>query len=431
MFFMKIGVVSLGCVKNLVDSEILLGKLRSARAELTPNPEEADVIIINTCGFIEPAKLESIETILEFAESGKEVIVMGCLVERYKEEIKKEIPEVKAYFGTESWDEILKYLGLKEKGRSFRVLTTPKSYAYLKIAEGCNRLCSFCAIPQIRGKHRSRRMEDILEEAKRLAEQGVKELCIVSQDTTYYGKDLYKENKLLELLEKLEKIEGIKWLRLLYLYPTEVSDELINYIANSEKVVPYFDIPIQHVSDRVLKDMRRGHDEKFLRNLIEKIKTRVPNAVLRTSVIVGFPTETEEDFKKLLNFIEEGHFLWLGVFTYSHEENTHAYNLGDRVPQEVKEERKEVILEAQQKVTKEKLKDFLDKELEVLIDGYDEEFSFVPKGRAYFQAPEVDGVVYVETERELKPGELVKVKVYQSTEYDLAGRDLKNELFTL
>lgn len=428
---MKVGVVSLGCAKNLVDSEILLGKLKSAGVTITPNPEEADLIIINTCGFIEPAKLESIETILEFAESGKEVIVMGCLVERYREEIKREIPEVKAFFGTESWDEILKYLGLKEKQRSFRVLSTPKSYAYLKIAEGCNRLCSFCAIPQIRGKHRSRKMEEIVEEAKILADQGVKELCIVSQDTTYYGKDLYKENKLVELLERLEKVEGIKWLRLLYLYPTEVSDELIEFVANSEKVVPYFDVPIQHVSDRVLKDMRRGHDEKFLRNLIEKIRAKVQKAVLRTSVIVGFPTEREEDFKKLLSFVEEGHFLWLGVFTYSHEEGTYAYGLGDLVPREVKEERKEAILETQRKITKKKLKGFLNEELEILIDGYDEEFSFVPKGRAYFQAPEVDGVVYVETERELKPGEFVKVKIYQTTDYDLAGRDLKSELFTL
>lgn len=428
---MKVGVVSLGCAKNLVDSEILLGKLKSAGVTITPNPEEADLIIINTCGFIEPAKLESIETILEFVESGKEVIVMGCLVERYREEIKREFPEVKAFFGTESWDEILKYLGLKEKQRSFRVLSTPKSYAYLKIAEGCNRLCSFCAIPQIRGKHRSRKMEEIVEEAKILADQGVKELCIVSQDTTYYGKDLYKENKLVELLEKLEKVEGIKWLRLLYLYPTEVSDELIEFVANSEKVVPYFDLPIQHVSDRVLKDMRRGHDERFLRNLIEKIRAKVPKAVLRTSVIVGFPTEREEDFKKLLSFVEEGHFLWLGVFTYSHEEGTYAYRFGDLVPQEVKEERKEAILETQRKITKKKLKSFLNEELEILIDGYDEEFSFVPKGRAYFQAPEVDGVVYVETDRELKPGEFVKVKIYQTTDYDLAGRDLKSELFTL
>ncbi len=426
---MKIGVVSLGCAKNLVDSEILLGKLRDAGVELTPNPEEADVIIVNTCGFIEPAKLESIETILEFAESGKEVIVMGCLVERYREEIKKEIPEVRAYFGTESWDEILKYLGLKERGRSFRVLSTPSSFAYLKIAEGCNRLCSFCAIPKIRGRHRSRRMEDILEEARKLADMGIKELCIVSQDTTYYGRDLYGTSKLVDLLRELEKIEGIKWLRLLYLYPTEITDELINYVADSEKVVPYFDIPIQHISDRILRDMRRGHDEKFLRSLIEKIRTKIPEAALRTSVIVGFPTEGDEDFHKLLEFVEEGHFLWLGVFTYSHEEETYAYKLGDRIPRKVKEERREELLKAQRVITRKKLEGYINKEVDILVDGYDEEFSFVPKGRAYFQAPEVDGVVYVEAEREVRPGEFLRVKIYQSTDYDLAGREVKSELF--
>ena len=419
---MKIGVVSLGCAKNLVDSEILLGKLKSAGVQLTSNPEEADVIIVNTCGFIEPAKLESIETILEFAESGKEVIVMGCLVERYREEIRKEIPEVKAYFGTESWHEILRYLGLKERENSFRVLSTPKSYAYLKIAEGCNRLCSFCAIPKIRGRHRSRSMEEILKEAEKLADTGVKEICIVSQDTTYYGKDLYGEYRLIKLLEKLEKIEGIEWIRLLYLYPTEVNDELVNYIANSEKILPYFDIPIQHISEKVLKDMRRGHDEKFLRMLIEKIRDKIPQAVLRTSIIVGFPTEEEEDFKRLVEFVEEGHFLWLGVFTYSHEEHTPAYQLGDLIPEEVKKERRDTILQIQREITREKLKEFLGKEFKVLVDGYDEEFSFVPKGRAYFQAPEVDGVIYLEAEREVKPGEFLNVKITQSVDYDLAGR---------
>ncbi|AAC06982.1 30S ribosomal protein S12 methylthiotransferase RimO [Aquifex aeolicus] len=420
---MKIGVVSLGCAKNLVDSEILLGKLKGAGVELTPNPEEADVIIVNTCGFIEPAKLESIETILEFAESGKEVIVMGCLVERYKEELEKEIPEVKAYFGTESWNEILNYLGLKEKKEIKRILSTPRSYAYLKIAEGCNRLCSFCAIPKIRGRHRSRKIEEIVDEAKFLADQGVKEICVVSQDTTYYGKDLYKEYKLVELLEGLEKVEGIKWIRLLYLYPTEVHEDLIDYVANSEKVLPYFDVPLQHVSDRVLKDMRRGYDGKFVRNLIENIRKKIENAVFRTTFIVGFPTESEEDFKELKKFVEEGHFHWLGVFTYSPEEGTHAYPLGDPIPREVKEERREELMAIQRGITRKKNEEFLGKEIEVLIDGYEEEFSFVPKGRAYFQAPEVDGVVYVESSRDLKSGDILKVKVTQVADYDLAGRD--------
>lgn len=427
IIFMKIGLVSLGCAKNLVDSEILLGKLRSAGVEITPNPEEADVIIINTCGFIEPAKLESIETVLEFIDRGKEVIVVGCLVERYKEELKKEIPEVKAYFGTESWSKILEYLGLKEDRFSFRLLTTPKSYAYLKIAEGCNRLCSFCAIPKIRGKHRSRTIEDIAEEAKKLAQMGIKELCIVSQDTTYYGKDIYREYKLIDLLKELEKIEEIKWIRLLYLYPTEVHKELIDYISESQKVVPYFDIPIQHISDKVLRDMRRGYNGQFVRSLLENIRKKIPNAVFRTSVIVGFPTEEEKDFNELVNFIQEGYFHWLGAFTYSHEEDTPAYSFSDKVPQEVKEERKEILMEIQKEITKKKNSEFLNRELEVIVEGYDEEFSFVPKGRAFFQAPEVDGTIYIETENSLKPGDVIKVKIYQAIDYDLAGRDLSTE----
>ncbi len=412
-----------------MDSEILLGKLKSAGVSLTPNPDEADVVIINTCGFIEPAKLESIETILEMTEKGKSVLVMGCLAERYKEEIKREIPEVKAVFGTESWNEILKYLGLKEGQKSKRIITTPRSYAYLKIAEGCNRLCSFCSIPKIRGRHRSKTLEELLKEARELAEEGVRELCIVSQDTSYYGKDLYGEFKLIPLLRELEKIEGIKWIRLLYLYPTEVTDELIAYIRDSEKVLPYFDIPVQHISDRILKDMRRGYSKEYVLKLVEKIKKHIPNAVLRTSLIVGFPTEREEDFKELTDFVKEGFFHWLGVFTYSHEEGTHAYQLGDRVPEKVKEERREILLSLQREITKRKNEEFVGKELEVLVDGYDEEFSFVPVGRTFFQAPEVDGVTYIETERELKPGDMLKLIISQVSDYDIAGREKSFTLF--
>ncbi len=421
---MKVGVISLGCSKNLVDSEILLGKLKSAGAELTNRVEDADVIIINTCGFIDSAKEESIDTILEMVETGKRVIVMGCLVERYKKELEREIPEVEKFFGTRSWDEILRYLNLKPRySVSHRILTTPKSYAYIKIAEGCNRLCSFCAIPLIRGKHVSRPVEEIVNEVKELAEKGIKEINIVSQDTTYYGKDLYKRNALIDLLKELEKIEGIKWIRLLYLYPSEIDDSLIDYMANSEKVVPYFDVPIQHISDRVLKSMRRGYGERFVRNLIEKIRKKIPEAVLRTTLIVGYPEEKEEDFKRLRDFVEEGHFHWLGVFTYSREEGTHAYPLGDPVPEEVKEERRNEILEIQREITRRKNEEFLGKELEVIVDGYSEEFSFVPKGRAYFQAPEVDGSIYIESEeRELKEGDVVKVEITQVADYDLGAK---------
>ncbi|MEJ7555254.1 MAG: 30S ribosomal protein S12 methylthiotransferase RimO, partial [Aquificaceae bacterium] len=287
---MKVGVISLGCAKNLVDTEVLLGKLKEGGAKLVNDPKKADVIVINTCGFIEPAKREAIETILEFVED-KKVIVMGCLVQRYKEELQKEIPEVLAYFGTESWDSVVEFLGLEKKEKTQRVLTTPKSYAYLKIAEGCNRLCSFCAIPLIRGKHRSRPIEEILEEARYLASQGVKELCIVSQDTTYYGRDLYGKGYLIKLLSELERVEGIRWIRLLYLYPTEIEDDLLDYMQSSEKVLPYFDMPLQHISSKVLRSMRRGYEEGFVRGLIEKVRTKLPQAVLRTTFIVGYPTE--------------------------------------------------------------------------------------------------------------------------------------------
>ena len=420
---MKIGVISLGCSKNLVDSEILLARLKSAGVELTSDVDSADCIIINTCGFIEEAKRESIDTILEVADSGKRVLVMGCLVERYRKELEKELPEVERFFGTQSWDEILRHLGLEPKYRSsFRLLTTPKAYAYLKISEGCNRLCSFCAIPKIRGRHRSRPMEEIVSEARYLAQRGVKEINIVSQDTTFYGKDLYGEFKLVELLRELERVEGIEWIRLLYLYPTEVSGELIEYVKDSEKVVPYFDIPIQHISTKVLRSMRRGYDERFVRELIETIRRDIPRAVLRTTLIVGFPTETEKDFAKLLSFIEEGHFHWLGVFTYSHEEDTPAFDLGDPVPQEVKEERRDQLMEIQREITKKKNEALLGKRLRVLVEGYSEEFSFIPKGRAYLQAPEVDGVVYIESEeRPLREGEMVDVEITQTADYDLAG----------
>ncbi|RLJ70376.1 SSU ribosomal protein S12P methylthiotransferase [Hydrogenivirga caldilitoris] len=424
---MKIGVISLGCSKNLVDSEILLGKLKSAGVELTSDINSADYVVINTCGFIEDAKSESIDTILEVVDSGKRVLVMGCLVERYKKELEREIPEVEAYFGTQSWDEILAHLKLKPKySRSHRVLTTPGAYAYLKIAEGCNRLCSFCAIPRIRGRHVSRPIEDVISEVKDLAERGVKEINVVSQDTTYYGKDLYRDFKLIDLLREIEKVEGIEWVRLLYLYPTEVSDDLLSHIKDSEKVVPYFDMPIQHISDSVLRSMRRGYGERFVRELIEKIRKSIPDAVLRTTLIVGYPEEREEDFNRLRNFMEEGHFHWLGVFTYSPEEDTHAFHLGDPVPRELKEERKTALMEVQRNVTYQKNKGFVGKRLKVLVDGFSEEFSFVPRGRVYFQAPEVDGVIYIETEKPVKVGDLVEVEVTQAADYDLGGTVIRN-----
>ena len=423
---MKIALISLGCAKNLVDSEVLLGKLKDGGAEFTDDLEEADCVIVNTCGFIEDAKRESIEAILDATEKAKRVIVMGCLVERYKDVLEKEIPEVERFFPTQSWDEIADYLGLKGKNGALRVLTTPKSFAYLKIAEGCNRLCSFCAIPRIRGRHVSKPIEEVIKEAKYLAEAGVKELCVVSQDTSYYGRDLYRTNKLIDLLKELERIEGIEWIRLLYLYPTEVSEDLLLFVRDSEKVVPYFDIPLQHVADKVLASMRRGYNERFVRDLVEKIYKTVPDAVLRTTFIVGYPEEGEKEFKKLMNFVEEGHFWWAGVFTYSREEGTHAYPLGDPVSEEEKEERKGLLMEAQTAVTSRKNRSLIGKKLKVLVDGYSEEFSFVPVGRAYLHAPEVDGLVYIETEdRTLSPGDVVEVEINQATDYDLGGKLLR------
>ncbi len=424
---MKIALVSLGCSKNLVDSEILLGKLRSCGVSITPNVEEADVVIVNTCGFIEDSKRESIETIIDIADSGKRVIAMGCLVERYKEELSKELHEAEALFGVNSWEEIISHLKLHptEKAVHPRLISTPHSYAYLKIAEGCNRQCSFCAIPKIRGKHISRAKEDIVQEAEYLASLGVKEIDIVSQDTTYYGRDLYGKGYFIELLRELEKVKGIEWIRLLYLYPTEVDSELIEFIRNSEKVLPYFDIPLQHVSDRVLRSMRRGYTEKFIRNLIEEIYNRIPEAVIRTTFIVGYPGESHRDFEHLRRFVEEGYIHWMGVFTYSHEENTHAYSLKDDVPREEKEIRREELMRIQKEITKSKNESYIGKKLKVLVDGKAEEFP-IPVGRAYIHAPEVDGVVYIQSETPLQEGELYEVLIDRAEDYDLVGTCLNN-----
>jgi len=417
---MKIGVLSLGCAKNLVDSEILIGKLKGSGAELTSDIRTADVVIVNTCGFIEEAKKESVEAILGAVATGKRIIVMGCLVERYKEDLQRELPEVEAFFGTQSWNEITEHLGLKSSMPDrVRFLTTPGTYAYLKISEGCNRQCSFCAIPNIRGRHRSRNPGEIVEEARWLADQGVKELVLVSQDTTYYGKDIGKGLNLLVLLKELERIRGISWIRLLYLYPTEVSEELIELIADSEKVLPYFDIPFQHISDRILKSMRRGYDGRFVRRIIEDIKKRIPEAVLRSTFIVGYPEEGEEDFRELEEFIGEGHFHWAGFFEYSREEGTHAYELGDPVVDKVKKERINILTEIQERVT-----DSYNRELrgicEVLIEGR-EEGKLV--GRVWQQAPEIDGLTILEGEPPSEGADgYVKAEIFESMGPDLMGR---------
>ncbi len=417
----NVGVISLGCPKNLVDTELLLGKLNASEAKLVNNLDEADVILINTCSFIDAAKEESINTILEAAnlkeiDPNKKIVVTGCLVERYKNELEKEIPEVDMFIDLKEELKIPEKLGLKPKleGSIYqnRILTTPKHTAYLKISEGCDHTCAFCAIPKIRGKHRSRTIESIVDEAKLLADQGVKELNIVSQDTSFYGTDIYGKPMLWELINQLEKIEDIKWIRLYYLYPTTVNEDFIKRIADSEKVVKYFEMPIQHSEDKILKDMMRGYRKKRIEDILNWKERYIPEAAIRTAVIVGFPTETEKDFEALKEFIKDAKFDWLGVFTYSHEEGTPAYEkFEDTVPQEEKIRRKNDILSIQEQITEEKNRQLIGKEMEILIDGFSEEWDTLPIGRTYRSAYEIDGIIYIETTEPVKVGEFVTGKI--------------------
>ena len=417
---MKFSVISLGCPKNLVDTEYILGKLNAYNAKFVSNPEEADIILINTCGFIEPAKEESINTILEAVnlkeeDKNKKIVVTGCLVERYKNELQKEIPEVDYFIDLKQELKIPEKIGLstaKSEENTFRILTTPKHTAYLKISEGCDHTCSFCAIPNIRGKHKSKPIEALVEEAKILAEQGVKELNIVSQDTSSYGIDLYGKPSLWNLIDKLEKIEGIKWIRLYYLYPTTVNEDFIKQIADREKVVNYIEMPIQHINDKILKDMMRGYRRKKIEQILEWKEKYIPDMAIRTSVIVGYPAETEKEFSELVKFIQSAKFDWLGVFEYSHEEGTIAYEKWeDKVPKEEKLRRKNEILNLQEKITEEKNASLIGKEMEILIDGFSEEWETLPVGRTYRSAFEIDGIVYLETQEPVKAGDFVKAKI--------------------
>ena len=431
----KVYLVSLGCSKNTVDSERVL-KLLEERYEPTTDPREADLILVNTCGFITPAKEESIETILELSEVKKEnakLVAFGCFVKRYMEELKKELHEADLLLPTEPYREIKQIFNLKGGDLTKRELLTPKSYAYLKISEGCNRTCAFCAIPKIRGKFRSKPIEELVREAKYLVDTyGVKELVIVSQDTSYYGKDLYGKFALPKLLEELQKLP-VEWIRLHYLYPAREVYELIDYLErDSSKVLPYVDMPIQHISDGVLRAMRRGHSSEFLKKLLYHIRERLgDNSILRTTVIVGFPNEGEKEFEELLGFVEEFKFDYLGVFKYYHEEDTPAWErFEDKVPEEVKEERKQTLEAVQSYISEERLKRFLETEQRVLIDGYDEDFGFIPVGRAWFQAPEVDGLVYIdnpegeEKVQKLQEGDFVKVFLSEQEGVDFKGQVL-------
>lgn len=424
----KIHLTTLGCSKNIYDSELLMGQLRSHQAELVDDPGDAEVIIINTCGFIDLAKQESIDAILEAEQLKKEdpakkIVVCGCLSQRYQKELKKEIQSVDAFFGTEDFANILNYLNyppnispdhLYEK----RLLTTPGHYAYLKISEGCNHTCSFCAIPLMRGRHRSRPMENIVQEAQQLARQGVKELIIISQDTTFYGIDLYGSQRLVPLLEQLEEIPGIEWIRLHYLYPTTVQNELIERMAVSGKIVPYLDMPVQHISDRMLKIMKRGGHGKRIREIFERARQKIPNIFLRTTVIVGHPGETENDFERLKIFVEEFEFDRLGVFRYSHEENTTAFEMED-LPSAVKEKRYRELMEIQREISQKKNLEKVGRVMRVIVDEIDWE-TLTAICRSEGDSPEIDNEVIIEKiDRAIHVGDMLIVRITDAAEYEL------------
>lgn len=436
---MKLLFISLGCDKNLVDSEMMMGLLHDRGYEFTDNEEEADIIVVNTCGFINDAKEESINTILEMAKykekNLKALIAAGCLVERYKNEILQELPEIDAIVGTTAFDKICDVVDdvLADKKHNElesinkmcrpdvnRIITTGGYYSYLKIAEGCDKHCTYCSIPMIRGAYRSVPMDELVKEAEYLADNGVKELIIVAQEITVYGKDLYGEKKLPELLHRLCKIPGIQWIRLLYCYPEEITDELIETIRTEKKICHYIDMPIQHASDKILKAMGRRTNNAELRNIISKLRKEIPDICLRTTLITGFPGETEEDHQILLDFIDEMEFDRLGVFTYSPEEDTKAASLDNQVDEEVKLCRKDEIMELQQEISMDKSERLVGKEIEVIIEGKaSNEDVYV--GRSYMDAPSVDGYVFINSEEELMSGDFAKVRIVKAMEYDLIG----------
>ena len=444
---MKFALISLGCSKNLVDSENFIGILVNKKGfEVTSELNEADMIIVNTCGFIGDAKKESIETILEVSElketgNLKKIIVTGCLAQRYAKEILKELPEVDAVIGTGEIDKIEKVVdeilndkkSVETSSMSFlanantdRILTTASHTAYLKISEGCDRRCTYCIIPQLRGRLRSRTIEDILVEANNLVKSGVRELNLLAQETTEYGIDLYKEKSLAKLMKELVKIEDLKWLRTYYMYPDSVTDELIQVMKTEDKICKYFDIPIQHVSDSILQNMGRAKTGAHLKDILYRIRREIPNATFRTSVIVGFPGETQEDFEELRDFLEEFQFDYVGVFKYSREEDTKAYDMDNQVPEEIKEERWVELTNLQSKIAENKNRGMLGQTVEVMIDGVSTESEYLLEGRTKGQALEIDGKVLT-NDGTAKPGEIVKVKLEQNFDYDFIGPIVENE----
>lgn len=444
---MKIGVVSLGCPKNLVDSETMLGLIHEEKYEITNDPSEAEIIIVNTCGFIESAKEESINAILQMAEykksgSCKYIIVTGCLSQRYTEELFNELPEADAIAGVEVYDEIGSIIKRVMNGERFimlerskpdviytsketflpRILTTPSYTAYLKIAEGCDNCCSYCAIPKIRGPYRSKPMEQVLKEAKALAANGVKELIVVAQDTTRYGEDLPGGKLLLaDLLKELNKIESLKWIRVMYCYPNNFTDELIETFASLDKVCKYVDLPLQHASNRLLASMNRYDTREEVETLLAKLRKRIPGIVIRTTFIVGFPGETDADFEELKEFVEQQRFENAGVFAYSQEEGTVAGAMPNQIPDEIKQERYHELMALQAQISEEIHKDTEGQTLEVLVEGIEEDGSGLHYGRSYREAPDIDGLVFIENPGDIEPGCFVKVNILQGFTYESVG----------
>ena len=434
---MKVGFVSLGCSKNLVDTEMCIGIFKKENFEIVNSKEEAEIIVVNTCGFIEPAKEEAINTILEmakFKEIGncKYLIVIGCLVERYKKELEKALPEVDLFLRIDEykdfWEKVSNLLKLSNKSKNTldymdRVISTGNTTAYLKIAEGCSNRCTYCAIPYIRGPYISRKFEDILKEAKMLASKGIKELIVIAQDTTKYGIDLYGKERLAELLKELCKIDGFKWIRFLYAYPESITDELIQVVKENEKICKYFDIPLQHFSDSVLKRMNRKSDSKSIENLINKLRKEIPEVILRTTLMVGFPGETEEDFFELYEFVNRAKFERLGVFKYSKEDGTPASRLKNQIHPKTKQARYKRIMELEKQISKIKLEEKIGNIYEVLIEGKTEDGEYYI-GRSYMDIPDEDGVVFIRTKEKLEMGNWINCKITDVVEYDLLAEKI-------
>src|SRR5436190_3595378 len=445
----KVGFISLGCPKNLVDSEVMMGQLKQSGYQITPDAEEADTVVVNTCGFIDSAKKESIEAILEAARlktegKAKRLIVAGCLVERYRDELKAEMPEVDAFIGTSQINDILAVCDPQTNPRSLpvlplgnqsatylydestpRVLATPGHYAYIKIAEGCDRPCAFCFIPQMRGHFRSRRFGSIVAEAHQLAEEGVKELILVAQDSSRYGEDLGKQDALAHLLRELSHTDGIEWVRVMYTYPTHISDAFLDVLAEEPKAVKYLDIPLQHASQHVLKLMKRGGNRGSLERLIERVRQRVPNIAVRTTFITGFPGETEADFNELMTFVKNTEFDRVGVFTYSDEEGTPAFGLANQVDPKIAKRRRDRLMKAQAKIARRKHDAMIGQTVRVMFEGESNESELLWQGRMETQAPDIDGCVLInDVPADFAPraGDLVNVLITEALDYDMLGR---------